>query len=171
MIDDALAPHLGRVGGQNRRDQRLVEQFQHRLLVYTLAGEQFYRLDHGRAFFGCDALTIFGQIGEQRKQHESAHKGQRFIERQGIQTGIYRIRIGETAVAIDAGRPDIFGASVQLLAAIRTNDIAEQFAEIFDVRILADGEGFCHGPVLHRDRVLVKKFCALARIMSGVIYG
>jgi hypothetical protein len=59
-------------------------------------------------------------------------------------------------MAINAGRADIFGAPIELLPAIGTDDIAQQFAEIFDVWILANGEGLGHARMLHCNGFSVK---------------
>src|SRR3546814_4165682 len=78
----------------------------------------------------CSAdLPVVGQVGEHRKQHETAHERDGVVEAQRLQTRIARLGPGDAAMAIDARRSDIFGRAEQFLAAIGANDVAERSEE------------------------------------------
>ena len=125
VVDDALAPHFGRVSGQDRCDQGIVEERQHRFLVHAFTGQFFDSFGNAGAFFRFHALTIFGQVGEQREQHEAAHKSGCFVKRQRIKSRINRIAIGQPAMPVHAGRADIFCPAIQFFTAIRADHIAQ----------------------------------------------
>ena len=57
-------------------------------------------------------LSVLGQIGKQREQHEAAHEIQRIIKRQRPQSAVARIGALNTAETVYAGRADIFGLPV-----------------------------------------------------------
>src|SRR3546814_3801520 len=76
------------------------------------------------------------QVGEHRKQHETAHERDGVVEAQRLQPRIARLGPGDAAMAIDARRSDIFGLAEQFLAAIGANDVAEDSPEIADIGIL-----------------------------------
>src|SRR3546814_12913163 len=78
---------------------------------------------------GGDPLPVLGQVGEHRKQHETAHERDGVVEAQRLQPRIARLGPGDAAMAIDARRSDIFGLAEQFLAAIGANDVAERSEE------------------------------------------
>ena len=79
VIDHALAPHLGRVGGQHRHDQAVRQQFQHRILADAMRFELGHRRRDIGTRFRRHALPILGQIGEHREQHEAAGEVERVV--------------------------------------------------------------------------------------------
>src|SRR3546814_18500651 len=94
----------------------------------------------------CSAdLPVVGQVGEHRKQHETAHERDGVVEAQRLQTRIARLGPGDAAMAIDARRSDIFGLAEQFLAAIGANDVAEDSPEIADIGILRNLDWWAHG--------------------------
>src|SRR3546814_14228809 len=71
----------------------------------------------------CSAdLPVLGQVGEHRKQHETAHERDGVVEAQRLQPRIARLGPGDAAMAIDARRSDLFGLAEQFLAAIGPTD-------------------------------------------------
>ena len=86
-------------------------------------------------------LPILGKVGEHRKQHEAADEREGIVEAERIQPAIDGGRAGDAAVAIDRGRANVFDALEQRIAAVCANDVAQQPAEIADVRILRDRRG------------------------------
>jgi len=154
--------HLGRVRGEHRRDQRGAEQRRDRIAIDTVLFQPGKRCRHRRLGLGGDALPVFGQIGEHRKQHEAAHEGDGIVEAQRLQPRIDRLGARDAAMPVDARRPDIFGLPEQLLAAIGANDVAEDSPEIADVGILRDLDWWAHGrSLLHRNRCRVKRRIAM----------
>src|SRR3546814_6221076 len=85
------------------------------------------------------------QVGEHRKQHETAHERDGVVEAQRLQPRIARLGPGDAAMAIDARRSDIFGLAEQFLAAIGANDVAEDSPEIADIGILRNLDWWAHG--------------------------
>ena len=139
MVDHALAPHLGRMGGEHRHDQRAVEQGGDLLLARSLprASRSSASATVAPGSAG-DALPVLGEIGEHREEHEAAHEGERVVEAERVEAGIDRVRRDHAAMPVDRGRADIFDPPEQRVAAIGADDVAEQLAEEADVRILLD---------------------------------
>jgi hypothetical protein len=162
MIDDGLAPDLGRMGGEHGHDQRLVEKGGDLLLGDAARGEAAERLGEGRAGLGRDALPVLGEVGEQREQHEAAHEGERVVEAERVEAGIDRVRRDHAAMPVDRGRSDIFDPAEQCVAAISADDVAEQLAEEPYVRILLDRG------LLHRRRGLPPASGAIDRIVVAI---
>ncbi len=105
----------------------------------------FEPFERGRdigARLGRDTLTILGEVGEHREQHETADEGERIVEAERIEPRIDVMRIDNTSCAIDRGRADIFDPSKQLFSAICLDHIAKQAAKKADVGILRDRHGF-----------------------------
>ena len=88
MVDHRLAAHFGRMRGQDGRDQGMVEQAHDLVLADPLIGQPLQRRRDIRARLGGDTLTVLGEIGEHREQHETAHEIERLVERQAIQPEI-----------------------------------------------------------------------------------
>jgi hypothetical protein len=124
--------------GEHRDDQRAIQQ-----------RRGLFRADA----FGCEALqgvrdfvrgaadgglSILGQVREHGEQHEPADEGQRVIQAQGVEPSIDRARAGDAAVAIDRAAANVFDALEQRGAAVRTDDVTEQFSQVADVRVLRD---------------------------------
>ena len=57
-------------------------------------------------------LPILGEVGEQRKQHETANKVQRIVERQRTQSTVTALRALQPAKPVDAGRTNILGLPI-----------------------------------------------------------
>src|SRR3546814_18366168 len=66
------------------------------------------------------------QVGEHRKQHETAHERDGVVEAQRLQPRTARLGPGDAAMAIDARRSDIFGLAEQFLAALGANAVAKE---------------------------------------------
>jgi len=83
-------------------------------------------------------LSIFGQVREHGEQHEPANEGQRVVQAERVESPIDRGGPRDPAVAIDRAAADVFDALEQGVAAVRADDVAEQFSQIADVRVLRD---------------------------------
>ena len=141
VVDHALAPHLGRVGGQHRHDQAVCQKVEHRVAPHALRFKTLERGGDIGARFGRDTLAILRQIGEHRKQHEAAREIQRIIEAERIQPGVGKVRAVKPSRAIDRGGADIFGLLIEFFPAIGANDVTQQPPEIADIGILRDRRG------------------------------
>ena len=150
MIDHRLAPHLGRVGGQDRRDQGPFEQGQGRVAVDALRLQPGKRGGHVGAGLGGDAPAVLGEVGEHRKEHEAAHEGERVVEAQRRQRRLDCFLVGLAARLVDGGGANALDPLEQILAAMIADDVAEDPSEIADVGILGDRRVRGHGPMLHR---------------------
>jgi len=102
VVEHRLAAHLGRVRGEHRRDQRGVEQRRDRIAIDAVLLQPRQRCRHRRLGLGGDALPVFGQIGEHRKQHETAHEGDGIVEAQRLQPRIDRLGARDAAMPVDA---------------------------------------------------------------------
>ena len=139
MVDDALAPHLGGVRGEHRHDQATAEHIEDRIIINALSAQPLQRFGKARAVFFGNALPVFGEIGEQREEHEAADKIERIIKRKRAQPPVAIIGAIDAAIPVNAGAADIFGLPVKLLAAIAADNIAEHLAEKADIGILGNG--------------------------------
>ena len=145
VVEHRFAPHLGRVRGQHRRDERRAEQRRNRVAIDPVGAQLFDRRRDRRLGLGGDPLPVLGEIGEHRKQHEPAHERDRVIEAQRIEPRIDRLGPRDAAVPVDARRTDIFGLPEQFVAAIGADDIAQDPPQIADVGILRDLDRRPHG--------------------------
>ncbi len=136
VVEDRLAPHFGRVRGQHRGHERVLEQLQRRTAIDL--PQRGGEIGGG---FGGRALTVLGEVREEREEPEPAHESERLVEIH-IVDGKRNVAAGP--VAFDRRRADRLGPLVQRVAAVGADDVAKQFAEIDDVGIVA--ERGHHGP-------------------------
>ena len=146
VVEHRLAPHLGRVRGQHRRDERGVQQRRDRVAIDPVGAQLFERRRDGRLGLGRDPLPILGQVREHREEHEAAHEGDGIVKAQRIEPRVDRLGPRDAAVPVDARRSDIFGLPEQLFAAIGADDVAEDSPEIANVGILRDLDRWAHEP-------------------------
>ena len=95
-VDRAFAPHLGRVGGQHRADQRAVEEVRASAAAVE-AGRARAARAHGASSPGAarsgphmgavaaDVVLVLGDVGEMRKIAEGAHDGERLLVVETVQ--------------------------------------------------------------------------------------
>jgi hypothetical protein len=133
MVDHALAPHLGRVGGQHGHNAGVRQHLGHLRLV-----ERRHYARNIRAVFARNPLPVLSQIGEQREQHEPAHEVQCIVEIQRTQPAINLMRALDATMPVDRGRTDIFDPPKQRLAAQFADHIAENTPEETDIGVLRD---------------------------------
>ena len=75
-----------------------------------------------------------------------AHERERVVEAERVEPLPRRALAGHAAIAVDRACADAFDALEQGCAAVGTDDIAEQAAEIADVRVLGNrSRWFFHG--------------------------
>src|SRR6185312_5643013 len=91
-----------------------------------------------RAGFVEPALPVFSEVWELGKEHVGAHEGQSVVRAQGFEPASERTAVAEPAMPLDGARADALDALEQRLTAVRSDDIAEQLAEIADIGVLGD---------------------------------
>jgi hypothetical protein len=116
VVDHRLAAHFGRVRGQHRGDQCVIEQRHHGVMPDAVLLQPRQRRGHVGAGLGRDALAILGEVGEHREQHEAADEIERLVEAEPVEPRIDRAGAGDAAVAVDRSGADIFDALEQLAA-------------------------------------------------------
>ena len=141
-VDDALAPHLGRVGGQDRRDQGLVQQGAHRRLVDLLIGQPQQgalgrvgtRAGLGLVLGASAGGPVLGDVGEQGKEGETVRQTRRLIHAHGGQQLLQPLRRmgGGVAVIGDGGLAHGLDVFEQGLSAFGENDLAQKPAQQSD---------------------------------------
>ncbi len=146
VVEHRLAPHLGRMRGEHRRDERRAQQGRDRITVDPVGLELRQRRRDRRLGLGRHPLPVLGKVGEHRKQHEAAHESNRVVEAQRIEPRVDRLGPRDAAMPIDTRRADIFGLTEQFVAAISANDVAEDPPQIADVRVLRDLDRRAHAP-------------------------
>ena len=86
-VDHALAPHLRWVGGQDRRDQRLIQQGAHGRAVHALVGQPLQRAlgrvgahpGLGLVLCAPTGRAVLGDVGQEREQGEAVRQARRFV--------------------------------------------------------------------------------------------
>ena len=141
----ALAAHLGRMGGQHRAHQRMVEEFLQSLRLDAHleravegAGERARprRGAHDRMrAVAADVMLIFGDVGEVGEIAEGAHDRERLV---GVEAVEDRLELAPraglvAAVEADRGLADLLDEGVGLLALLVAHGVAEDAAEQADV--------------------------------------
>jgi hypothetical protein len=86
-------------------------------------------------------LPILSEIGEHREQHEATHEGQRVVGVEGLETSVHGAGICNAAMPIHRAGSDVLDALKQRLTPIGANHIAEELAEIANIRVLGDRLG------------------------------
>jgi len=137
VIEHRFAPHLGRVRGQHRHDERIAERGRHRVLPDPLLAQRLDHMRHVGAALRAHTLSVLGEVREHRKQHESARERQRLVEAQRIEPAVDIAR--HAAMTIDRGRTDIFDPPIQRLAPQFADDVAQDAPKKADIGILRDG--------------------------------
>ena len=167
VIDHALAPDLGWMGGEHRGKQRPIDQRGDRLLFDSFVTKQLQRIGETGARFGGHALPIFGEVGEHREEHEPPDEGERLVQCERIEARVDRIVRRHAAMAVDGSRADIFNPPEQRFAAICANDVPEELAEKPNIRVLRDGDAvhpvlFAHAS-LGSTRIGVRLYVSMRR--------
>ena len=156
MVDHALAPHLGRVGGEHRCNKRRVQEVRNRTLADAFGPELCQCIRQGGAGIGGHALPVLRQIGEEREEHEAANEGQSVVERERFQPAHQILLPGKTPMPVDRRGAYGFDAIEQDVAVMHPDGVAEQPSKISDVGILLDR------PHVHR-----RVHAGLAPVRSG----
>ena len=141
----ALAPHLGRMGGENRAHQRAVEEFLQSLrldagLAGVLegagqrAGPRRRARDHMRPV-AADVMLVFRDVGQMREVAEGAHDRERLVGGEAVED---RLELAPrsglvAAMEADRGLADLLDESVGLLALLLAHRVAKDAAEETDV--------------------------------------
>ena len=138
-VDHALAPHLGRMGRQHRRDQGLGQQ------VARLLDRAPRRLQPGQRALGrvgprplgglaagpALARPVLGDIGQQGEDREPVRQPDRVVQRH---VGQQPLQLGRPlgsgmSVIADRGHANRLDPVVQTLAALVADDVAQQAAQ------------------------------------------
>jgi hypothetical protein len=165
VIDHALAPHFGGMGGQHRHDQRALEKGGDGVVLYAVRAQRGERLGEAGARLLRSALAVFGEIGEHREQHEAADEGEGVVEAERTQAEVAAPRI-EPPVAVDGSGADRLDAVEQLLPAVAADHVAEQRAEKMNVGVLADRPAAAArggGLFVHLDTPVAQRWFPLVR--------
>ncbi|MNT00019.1 hypothetical protein D3C72_1344350 [compost metagenome] len=159
-VDDALAPHLGRVGGQDRRDQGGGQQVAHRRPVYPRRIQPLQRaLGRVGAFAGRGLLAraalarpVLGDIGQQGEGGEAVGQADGLIQRQVLEQGLQLRGVvrGRVAVIGHRGLTHRLDPVIEVLPALVTDHLAEQGAQQADLIAQSVVGGLDHRIVLQR---------------------
>ena len=172
VIDHALAPYLGRVGGKHRRDQRVLQQREHGGAVDPLLAQPGDRSGEVGARLGGKPLSILGEVGEHREQHEAAHEIDRRIEVEPFDPQHRRpcpLRSGVVgAMVLDRRLADRLDRREQIVATTGADHVAEQRSEVTDVVVVGDRGGVGHAGTLRRSTGRVNRRYSLRNISRSV---
>ena len=160
-VDHALAAHLGRVGGQDRRHQGLTQQVGHRRLVHALIGQTlqgaFRRIGAG-ARLGLVARAaaagpVLGDVGQKREQGEAVRQPCRLIHRHGGEQLLQPLgRMGRRVAVIgDGGLTHGLDMLIQRLAALFSDHFAQNAPQQTDFvaqGVVGGGAHHCFNPRL-----------------------
>ena len=140
-VHGALAAHLGRMRGQHRRDQCLIEEFAQLLGAKTRLARMRQRRQHP-ALLGAvagphlaDVVLVLGDVGEVREIAEGAHDPHRFRNGQAVQEGGEFVERVAIIVAMKADRlpADALDQIKDLVAFLIAHRVAENAAQQPDV--------------------------------------
>ncbi|SOT40155.1 hypothetical protein F01_260221 [Burkholderia cenocepacia] len=145
-IEDALALHFGRVRGQHRHDQRIVEEALQQALRRVAGGFQLVERVRDRAGLrrgpgqrvdaaAAVVVAVFRDVREMREIAERAHDAHRLLRRQLAQLLLERLRGFAVVLAaeLDRGLADRLDHVEHRIAFLFAHDVAEQAAEEADV--------------------------------------
>ena len=143
-VEDALALDLGRMRGQHRRDQRLVEPARDRRTVDAGRGEALERVRDAAALrrragervraAAAVLVHVLGDVGEMREVAERAHDMEHLGDRQRIQHRRQLVAHGVRAGVVGAPEadrrlPDRLDPREARLSRLRAQHVAEHAAE------------------------------------------
>ncbi len=143
-VEDGLAPHLGRMGGDHRGDDELVDQPAHRVAVEAGAlevvegGDEAAEL-RSRAVFVVEAaaplvMDVLGGVGEERQPAERPDQVQLLVDRPLRQRRGQRVeRAAPVTAGIDGAPPHGFDEVEHLVTGLVADDVAEDAPEQPDV--------------------------------------
>ena len=175
----ALAPDLGRMGGQHRAHQRAVEEGAEPLgldarLAYPVKGEGERAGAGSRAgkrmrAIAADVMLVLGDVREMGEIAEGAHNRQGLVGAQAVEHRLELAPRADLVVAVEAnGRlADLLDERVGLLALLLAHRVAQNATEQTDVvpqravfGVVGVGEGGFEG---HRDAFVIKGAAAISR--------
>ncbi len=123
-VEDALAPHLGGVGGQHRGQHRLTEEGGG---VGGGHGAALAELGEGVLADALPArLMVVGDIGQLGKDGETADQQARLVQGQGFQQAIQLRVLLAHAVGVDRAAADGLDQVENLLAFLLADHVAQQ---------------------------------------------
>lgn len=138
MVDHALAPHLGGVGGEDRHNERVVEQVSDGAFADAVRLQLRGRVRHRGAGIRGDALPVLCEVGEERKEHEAADEGEGVVQCERFQLLDDLALFRQTTMLVDrcgSYRLDPIEARGSVVA---PDDVPKQLSQIPDVRVLLD---------------------------------
>ena len=150
-VEDALALHLGGVGGEHRRHQRIAEELRDRAgAVASLAGPRqrqreaaFLRRRSGQLTLAAPAVVVqvLGDVGELREigegtDHGHARCGAQHIQHAGQLTARLLVAVPPEADGKLADLFDLLEGAVTLLLAQRVAQQPAQQADVFPERMV-----------------------------------
>ena len=144
-IDRALAPHLRRMGGEDRANESIREEALQRRPRNGRITRASKRVGHG-AFARCrsgqrmgsgpaDVMLVFGDVGQMRKVAESADDLDTLTVREAIQCRLELVPGGFIFVAVEADRgpANVLNDLENRLAFLAADRIAKNAAEKTDI--------------------------------------
>ena len=141
----ALAPHLRRMGGQDRAHQRAIEEVGERRrldahLARALKGvSQRARTRRGAGdrvgAVAADVMLVFGDVGEVREIAVGAHDRERLVGAEAVERRLELAPRGDLVVAMEADRSpaDLLDQLENLFALLLAHSVAEDPAEQADI--------------------------------------
>jgi hypothetical protein len=159
-VQDALALHLGRVGGQHRRDQGVAQEILDGGLVHAGALQAFQRVgDRGWIWLRAlqqvgaaapDVVLVLGDVGQVREIGKGAHHGVGLFARQLLQqggellAGLGIVPAAEAHGGLAHGLDHVEHGGAFLVAQHVAEQAAEQ-ADVFLQRLVLVGGGTDRG--------------------------
>ena len=141
----ALAPHFGRMGGQDRAHQRAIEEVAERggldahlaralKRVGERAGTRRRAGDRMRAV-AADVMLVLGDVGEVREIAVGAHDRQRLVGVEAVERRLELAPRADLVVAMEAdrGAADLLDQLEDFFALLLAHGVAEDSAEQADV--------------------------------------
>ena len=141
----ALAPDLGRMGGQHRAHQRALEEGAERSRldahlaralkrVGQRAGARRGARDHMRAV-AADVMLVLGDVGQMREIAVCAHDRERLVGAEAVEGGLQLAPRADLVIAMEADRglADLLHQGEDLLALLLAHGVAQDAAEQADV--------------------------------------
>ena len=141
----ALAPHLGRMGGEHRAYQRPIEEVDERLwldahLARALkgVGERAgtrRRAGNGMGAVAADVMLVFGDVGQMREIAVGAHDRQRLVGAQTVERRLKLAPRADLVIAMETDRSlaDLLDQLESLFALLLAHGVAEDSPEQADV--------------------------------------
>ncbi len=151
VIQHALAHHLGRVCGQHRHDQGVLQQSRQLFALHALRAQKLQRRRQCALLFSRGAPPVFGEVRQHGKQHEAAHERDGLVERQSLQPRRQTAWISDAPIAIHGCGADGFDPLEHGFPAKGADHAAQQPAEESHVGVLRYGTWM----LLHERKIIL----------------